>query len=242
MICLNHIHYEYGELPVLEELSFSLQDKSITCLLGPSGCGKTTLLNLISGNLPCQRGDISGLPVGHTAYLFQEPRLLPWKTLERNLDLVLRRIYPPEKRSEIIEEILTLVELRDFAAFYPHQLSGGMRQRGALARAFALPSELLLMDEPFQALDPALKLGLINVFRRLWERDRRTALLVTHNIQEATLLGDHILVLSRRPARLLKKIANPVLREERFPYSEGVLALERELHLTLMEERKEPNG
>ena len=242
MISLSHIHYKYGELPVLEDLSFSLQDKGITCLLGPSGCGKTTLLNLISGNLPCQEGEIAGLPAGHTAYLFQEPRLLPWKTLERNLDLVLRRIYPPEKRSEIIEEMLALVELQDFAEFYPHQLSGGMRQRGALARAFALPSELLLMDEPFQAQDPALKHDLINVFRRLWERDRRTALLVTHNIQEATLLGDHILVLSRRPARLLKSIANPILREKRLPYSEGVLTLERELHLTLTEERRENNS
>ena len=129
------------------------------------------------------------------------------------------------------------MELGDFASYYPHELSGGMCQRGALARAFALPSKLLLMDEPFQSLDPALKLGLIEAFRRLWEADRRTALLVTHNIQEATLLGDRILLLSRRPARLVKSLDNPVPPAERSPYSAGVLALERELYLSSMKVR-----
>ena len=233
---MNGIHHSYGALSVLEGLSFTLQKERITCLLGPSGCGKTTLLNLISGNLPLQKGEISGLPEGGPAYLFQEPRLLPWKTLGGNIDLVLRRSYPPEERAGVIEKLLSLVELKGFASYYPHQLSGGMRQRGALARAFALPSELLLMDEPFQSLDPALKLGLIEVFRRLWEGDRRTSLLVTHNFQEATLLGDHILVLSQRPAGLVKILENPVPPKERKPYGAKVLALEQELYLSLMKE------
>lgn len=237
MIRIENIHHNFGGLTVLEDLSFTLRRGSVTCLLGPSGCGKTTLLNLISRNLTLQQGRISEIPRGGVAYLFQEPRLLPWKTLGKNLDLVLRDKFGAEERKRIIRETLTLVELEDFAGYYPHQLSGGMRQRGSLARAFAFPAELLLMDEPFQALDPALKLSLIEVFRRLWERDRRTSLLVTHNIQEATLLGDHILVLSNRPTRVLRSFENPVPPEERQAYGAGVLALERELYLALMEER-----
>jgi NitT/TauT family transport system ATP-binding protein len=239
MICLENLHHSYGSLKVIEDLSFDLPRESITCLLGPSGCGKTTLLHIIAGTLALQEGRIGGLPLGGVSYLFQEPRLLPWKTLSKNLDLVLKKSYTPEQRRAIIKETLSLVELDSFSGYYPHQLSGGMRQRGALARAFAFPAELLLMDEPFQALDPALKLDLMEDFRRLWERDRRTTLLVTHNIQEATLLGDHILVLSKPPARLITAMENPVVPGDRLPFSEGVLALERRLYLTLLEGRRE---
>ena len=243
MISLENLQHSYGSLKVIEDLSFDLPRKSITCLLGPSGCGKTTLLHLIAGTLPLQEGRITGLPEGGISYLFQEPRLLPWKTLGKNLDLVLKNSHPPERRREIIDKTLALVELEGFAGYYPHQLSGGMRQRGALARAFAFPAELLLMDEPFQALDPALKLDLIEDFRRLWERDRRTTLLVTNNIQEATLLGDHILVLSKPPTKLITALENPVAPGERQPFGEGVLAFERKLYLTLMEGRRtEPAG
>ncbi len=237
MISFEKIQHAYGGLKVLEDLSFDLPRETITCLLGPSGCGKTTLLHLVAGNLPLQGGSITGIPPGGISYLFQEPRLLPWKTLQKNLDLVLKNSHLPMDREKIIAETLSLVELEPFAGYYPHQLSGGMRQRGALARAFAFPAELLLMDEPFQALDPALKLSLMEDFRRLWERDRRTTLLVTHNIQEATLLGDHILVLSKPPTRLITAVENPVSPGDRQPYGEGVLALERKLYLTLMEGR-----
>lgn len=240
MIRFEKLHHAYGDLKVIEDLSFDLPRESITCLLGPSGCGKTTLLHLIAGTLALQGGNITGItPGGGTSYLFQEPRLLPWKTLKKNMDMVLKNCFTREEREKIIGETLSLVELEAFGGYYPHQLSGGMRQRGALARAFAFPAELLLMDEPFQALDPALKLGLMEDFRRLWEGDRRTTLLVTHNIQEATLLGDHILVLSKPPTRLIKALENPVVPSDRQPFGEGVLALERRLYLTLMEGRRE---
>jgi len=239
MIRLEKLCHTYGDFKVLEDLSFDLPRESITCLLGPSGCGKTTLLHLMAGTLLLQGGRITGFPPGGISYLFQEPRLLPWKTLKKNMDLVLKNSFAREERERIIGETLSLVELAAFGSYYPHQLSGGMRQRGALARAFAFPAELLLMDEPFQALDPALKLGLMEDFRRLWERDRRTTLLVTHNIQEATLLGDHILVLSRPPTRLITALENPVDPGDRQPFGEGVLALERQLYLTLMEGRRE---
>jgi len=237
MIVVSNVSHHYGDLSVLDDISFNLDKGSITCLLGPSGCGKTTLLNLLSGGMPLQSGLIGGGPESGSAYLFQEPRLLPWKTLGDNIDLILKNLYEVDKRREIIAEMLSLVELEEFGDYYPHELSGGMRQRGALARAFAFPSDLLLMDEPFQALDPALKLNLIAVFQRLWKRDQRTALLVTHNIQEATLLGDRIMVLSNRPAKLIQSIENPVERAVRTPYGKGVLELERKLYLTLTLDR-----
>lgn len=237
MIVVNNIKHRYGDLSVLDDISFKLKKGSITCLLGPSGCGKTTLLNLLSGGLPLQSGSIEGSPESGSAYLFQEPRLLPWKTLGKNIDLILKNLYDDAERTRIISEMLSIVELEEFIDYYPHELSGGMRQRGALARAFAFPSDLILMDEPFQALDPALKLNLIADFQKLWARDKRTALLVTHNIQEATLLGDHIMVLSNRPARLIQSIDNLVKRDERTPYGEGVMELERKLYLTLTLDR-----
>ncbi|OQX29390.1 MAG: hypothetical protein B0D92_03895 [Spirochaeta sp. LUC14_002_19_P3] len=234
MIALKKISYNHGALPVLDGLSFSMPENSITCIMGPSGCGKTTLLRLISGSLPLREGSIEGLPEETPACMFQDSRLLPWKTLRGNIDLILQKIHTLQKRSQIIAELLQMVELEEFAHYYPQQLSGGMCQRGALARAFALPSRLLLMDEPFQALDMGLKLDLFKVFRRLWEQYRRTALLVTHSIQEAVLLGDEILVLSARPGRLLARFENPLPREERRPYESQLPELERELRLTLV--------
>lgn len=234
MIILKQIHYSRGILPVLDGVSFSMPENSITCIMGPSGCGKTTLLRLIAGSLALQNGNIDGLPAETPACIFQEPRLLPWKTLKGNMDLILQKTHAPQKRTRIITELLRLVELEDFADYYPHQLSGGMCQRGALARAFALPSRLLLMDEPFQALDLGLKLGLFTAFSRLWEQDRRTVLLVTHSIQEAVLLGDEILVLSARPGRLLARFVNPLPQKERRPYESQQPELEQELRLTLI--------
>lgn len=231
MIKIEQLDFAFGELKMFDALTFSIPLEGVTCLLGPSGCGKSTLLNLISGILPMQEGKISGIPDDGVAYLFQEARLLPWKTLFQNLELVLRRYYPRAQRIELVSEYLELVELSEFASYYPHQLSGGMKQRAALARAFTHPAGLLLMDEPFQAVDPLRKLTLVNLFQRLWERDRRTTLMVTHNIFEATLLGSRILTLSDRPSRLCMEIDNPVPREERCPFDPRLLALERSLYM-----------
>ncbi len=233
-IVLDNISHSFGALDVISDLSLILEENKVTCILGPSGCGKSTLLNILSGVISHQAGTISGLKESDTAYLFQEPRLLPWKTLYKNLDLVLKNRFSEDEREEILNRMFRLVELDEFRDYFPHQLSGGMRQRASLARAFAYPASLLLMDEPFQALDPALKLNLIEDFKKLWNEDPRTSLLVTHNIQEAALLGDQIIVLSRRPSRVTYVLQNELDHEERIPYSNPVLELEHQLYTAMV--------
>ena len=229
--------FRFGELPVFENLNLKISREQVTCVLGPSGCGKTTLLNLLSGLLPMQEGEIRGLDGIRTGYVFQEPRLLPWKTVQQNLELVLQNTLPGPERQAAVDKVLGLVALDDFRDFYPGEISGGMRQRVSLARAFAFPSSLLLLDEPFQALDPVFKLNLMGDFLKLWKEDKRSCLLVTHNIQEAALLGETILVLSSRPSRVIGSITNPVPPEERIPYSRQILELEHELYSYLAAEQ-----
>jgi len=239
-ITISGLGHRYGELPVFTDLCLELPRKTVTCLLGPSGCGKTTLLNLLAGLLPLQEGTLTGIVPGSTGYIFQEPRLLPWRTVRANLDLILRSVFSADERRREVDRILEQMDLEEFGDYYPGQISGGMRQRVSLARAFAFPSDLLLMDEPFQALDPVFKLNLMADFLKVWKTDRRTCLLVTHNIQEAALLGDRILILSSRPARVLREIRNPVQESDRIPYSRLILELEHQLYTALASGSSEP--
>jgi NitT/TauT family transport system ATP-binding protein len=220
----------FGELQVFSDLGLSFSDHHISAVLGPSGCGKTTLLNVISGVLAPDSGGVDGVNGRRISYLFQEPRLLPWKTVVGNLEFVLNHLTEPRDRAALVNRFLATVGLHDFAHYYPGQLSGGMRQRVAIARAFAYPGEILLMDEPFQALDLGLKLSLVEAFQELWHTDRRTAIFVTHDIQEALILGDTIFVFSSRPARVLRQLENRVPRDARTLGNPEILALERELY------------
>lgn len=232
-------------LTVFDGLDLDFPDKTVTAVLGPSGCGKTTLLNLISGVLKPQAGEVileSPERPNHRAnrpgrigyrrigYLFQEPRLLPWKTVRRNVEIVLENIYEKERRMREAERFLSAVGLADFLDYYPFALSGGMRRRVAIARAFAFPAELMLLDEPFQALDLRLKMSLSSLFIDLWEKDPRTAVFVTHDIQEALILGDRIVTLSDRPARPTGEFENPLRAGERSISDERLIELERKLY------------
>jgi len=232
----------YGNLVVFERMSLDLKEGAVSVILGPSGCGKTTLLNVLSGVVAPDFGTVAGLSGCRISYLFQEPRLLPWRTVEGNLDFVLRDSSGDAEREgrgtsarthELIGRFLDLVGLAEFRDYYPDSLSGGMRQRVAIARAFAFPADLLLMDEPFQALDLSLKVSLMGAFESLWRQDRRTVLFVTHDVQEAVLLGDAITVLSARPACIVGSLRNDVPHGERSLRDERLLALERELYSLL---------
>lgn len=212
---LNGIHKKFGELYVLKNLSMKLEDHKLICILGPSGCGKTTLLNIISGVLPADQGTISGIENKVISYLFQETRLLPWKTAAQNIEFVLKDCRPPAQCRQKADYYLEMVGLKEFKDYYPGKLSGGMKQRVAIARAFAYPADWLLMDEPFKGLDVQLKATLMQAFLNLWQIDRRSTIFVTHDIDEAVMLGEEIYVLTERPTSVKGIISHNVPHQQR---------------------------
>jgi NitT/TauT family transport system ATP-binding protein len=187
----------------LEGLSLNVSRGQFVCLVGASGCGKSTLLNLIAGLDRPSAGTIAvnGKRVG---LLFQDAALFPWLTAAANIDLALRlRGIPKNERRERSGRLIDLVHLRGFSDKRPHELSGGMRQRVALARALAQDADVLLMDEPFGALDAITRDLLHDELEHVWQTTRVTVLFVTHNVREAVRLGDRVLVLSSRPGRVV---------------------------------------
>ena len=212
---LREISKSYGILRVLEGFSLDFPTGKVTVVLGPSGCGKTTLLNILSGLLPADTGERSGFDGARFSYVFQEPRLIPSFSALRNVELVLRAALPPGERHARALRFLSAVGLRDARNLKPPQLSGGMRQRTALARAFAYPADLLLMDEPFQSVDLKTRIGLMDTFLELQAEDPRTVVFVTHEVREALYLGDAVVVLSDKPARLLDRKELTLPRDRR---------------------------
>lgn len=213
MISIEGLHKQYNEWDIFKDFHLTIPDHKITCFLGESGCGKSTLLNMIAGITPYDGGRILGAP-DHLSYIFQDTRLLPWATIWDNLDFVLKDM-EEDKRKDTIERYLRLVKLYDYKDYYPKELSGGMKQRVAIARAFAYPSQVLLMDEPFQGLNMELKEELIMAFIGLWKEDRRTVLFVTHDVEEALWLADDIYQLVDRPVRIKKRVHIGVDQKER---------------------------
>ena len=189
---LSDISKQYNNEMILENFSMKFIKNKITVLLGPSGCGKTTLLNIISGIDKNYSGEVL-LNVKEVSYIFQEYRLIPWLTVYENVDFVLKSYMEKDERNKVIIKYLKLVNLYEHKNKYPGELSGGMQRRVAIARAFAYKSELLLMDEPFVGLDKDLKQKIIKEFLQLWKYDKRTIILVTHDMDEANSMGDDII-------------------------------------------------
>jgi len=226
---LKNISKRYGPVTLFDDFSIDFEEGKITCILGPSGCGKTTLLNIIGGIVRPDSGTINGFADQRISYIFQDPRLLPWKSVSQNIEFVLRHDLSAAERKNKADRFIQLVELEDFADYYPAKLSGGMRQRVSIARAFAFPSEVILMDEPLKGLDIKLKLNLIRTFSKIWESDKRTVIFVTHDVEESLLLGNEILVMSRPPVRILSrtKVTPPV--PGRSPDLDSLSGLKKEL-------------
>ncbi|HLW47935.1 MAG TPA: ABC transporter ATP-binding protein [bacterium] len=205
-----------GTVSAFEGLSFDVYDNEILCLVGPSGCGKTTLLRCIDGLVPLSAGRIlldgaavTG-PPPRMAMVFQHFGLFPWKTVEANIAYGLRfaNVPRPEAASRVARA-LRLVGLDAFGPAYPYQLSGGMQQRVGLARALAIDPDVLLMDEPFAALDAQTREILQEEMLRILEQERKTIVFVTHSIDEALLLGDRVIVLTHRPGRVRETVTVP---------------------------------
>ncbi|MEJ8545208.1 ABC transporter ATP-binding protein [Brevibacillus borstelensis] len=198
---------------ILANVSFQVKKGEIVSILGESGCGKSTLLNIMSGFDKPDRGTVlvDGAvvkrPGRSCVMLFQHYGLLPWRSVLKNVELGLEELpIPPKERKERASEYLKLVGLKDKAELFPHQLSGGMQQRVAIARALALQPELILMDEPFAALDTFNRYHLQNELLRIQSREKTTIILVTHDIDEAVYLSDRVLIMSANPGQFHKEI------------------------------------
>ena len=203
---------DHGPVRVLDGLAFALPRGAFTCLIGPSGCGKTTTLRVLMGLDRDWEGEVDpAFATARLAVAFQEPRLLPWRTVARNVALALGE----DARDEVIEGALASVGLAGLGERFPSHLSLGQARRAALARAFAVRPEVLLLDEPFVSLDEATAQRLRALLIDLWERDPMTVLMVTHNVAEAVRLADRIVLLSERPAHVAGEVVVDLPREAR---------------------------
>ena len=216
-VALNSVTVDYrGEFRAVDGITFDIADGQFVSLVGPSGCGKSTLLRLAAGLLKATAGDIEVGPAKAPlagrglAYVFQDATLLPWRSVRANvrLPLELERVPRIEHESRV-RDCLAIVGLSDFARRYPRELSGGMRMRVSLARALATRPRLMLLDEPFGALDDLTRQTLNDELHALWLRERFTALFVTHNIAEAVFLSQRVLVMSPRPGRIVADVPIP---------------------------------
>jgi NitT/TauT family transport system ATP-binding protein len=228
-------------ISVLDAVSFRAEKGEFVCLLGPNGCGKTTLLRILGGLEPPTAGEVrfDGRPVAyggasdlHVGVVFQEDRLLPWMTLEDNVALVLRPLgLDGAARRETARRYLRFVGLQGFEGYYPSRVSGGMRQRAAIARALAIEPDVLLMDEPFGALDAQNRRIMQAEVRRIWAETGKTIVFVTHSIEEAVAIGTTLVMLSARPARVRE-----LIRIERDGATREAHALVDHLNQVIMEE------
>ncbi len=219
-VALRGVTKVYGQsdqaVLALDGLSLDIAPGEFVCMVGASGCGKSTLLNLVAGLDRASGGTIELGEGVNPGLMFQEPALFPWLTVEGNVEVPLKlRGLPRDQRKERVAELLRTVHLSEFGRKRPHQLSGGMRQRVALARTLALETPVLLMDEPFGALDAMTRDILHDELERIWTERKLTVLFVTHNVREAARLADRIVLLSSRPGRIIYSTEVAVPRPRR---------------------------
>ena len=210
---VNHLTKRFGDLLVLDDISFEINKGEFVCIVGPTGCGKTTFLNLLTGLLEPTEGEIlidgeRADPKKHSiSFVFQEPSAFPWLTAQQNIEYGLRIKKKPEQ--EIVsqrEKIIGLLGLEKYRDAYPHEMSVSMEQRVVIGRAFALNPDLLLMDEPYGQMDIKMRYYLEDEVIRLWQATGSTVLFITHNLEEATYLAERVLILTNKPAKIKTSI------------------------------------
>lgn len=231
-----------GIIPAVEEINLSIAAGEFICVLGPSGCGKSTLLNIVAGLDYPDRGlvFIDGQPVENCGpdrgVVFQEGALFPWLTVLGNVEFALKMFgMPKNERRERSLRYLQMVHLSQFAHCYPHELSGGMRQRAAIARTLAMEPEILLMDEPFSALDSQTKNMLHQELIEIWQNTQKAVFFITHSVDEALALADRIVLFSARPGRIKKEFIVTTERPRDLNHPKMIM-LQREIRYYLQEE------
>lgn len=215
-VAFRNVSKSYGAIEVVRDVSFDLEEGDFVSLVGPSGCGKTTMMNMLAGFTRPTGGEVllEGAPVEgpgpDRGVIFQEYGVFPWLTVEDNirfgLNLSVRRAIRKDDKDRIVEKYLTLMRLQEFRKAWPKNLSGGMRQRLALARAYAANPHFLLMDEPFGALDAQTRADMHDLLLGIMQAERKTALLITHSVDEAIYLSNRVLVISARPSRIVEDV------------------------------------
>ena len=226
---LSGVGFDYGAVTVIDGLDLAIARGELVCCVGPSGCGKSTLLSLLGGHLDPTRGTLTRRGASRTIY--QDGGLFPWLTVRENIALGLPRGDDARTRAAKVDDWLALTNLRDFAGHYPHQLSGGMRQRVELGRALAAETDILLLDEPFSALDYQTRTRMRRELVATLGKRPRTVVFVTHDIEEAVQLGDRVVVLGPRPTKTRRVLMLPPGRP-RAPADPGVAEAEQ----TIMDE------
>ncbi len=234
-----------GEVVAVDALSLTVHDKEFVCIVGPSGCGKSTLLRVIAGLSRPQTGEVTldgervTAPGADRGMVFQSYTLFPWLTVQGNVEFGPRLSgRPSEEYVQVARRYIDLVGLAGFEHAYPKELSGGMQQRAAIARSLANDPEILLMDEPFGALDAQTRSLMQELLLRVWEQTHKTVLFVTHDIEEAILLADRIYVMTARPGRIKHEVRVPIPRPRTVAVldSDGFIRLRREIYQSIREE------
>lgn len=210
---------KFGDLLVLDDISFEVKEGEFLCIVGPTGCGKTTFLNSLTKLYDITAGEIlvNGEPVNlkkhNIAYIFQEYSTFPWLKVEENIQYGLKiKNFSDEDVKKYADEAIKMVGLEEYRNYYPNQLSASMLQRVVIARAFAVKPELLIMDEPYGQLDISLRFKLEDELIKLWQQTGTTVIFITHNIEEAVYLSERILVLSNKPTHIKEEIKNNLPR------------------------------
>ncbi len=220
LIQLKNIHLTYQsnnkKVEALRGISQDIYEGDFICVLGPSGCGKTSLLKILAGYQSATQGEIiieghkHVKPNAEVGVVFQHPNLFPWLTIQKNVEFSLKMARVPKMvRRKTAADFLEMVELSKFANMLPHELSGGMKQRAAIARALANDPKIILMDEPFGALDALTRESMQEHLRKIWQKTNKSIFFITHDVEEALLLSTRILVLNANPGRIEENIANP---------------------------------
>ncbi len=208
LLQFKNINKKFDNRIIFENFNIDFYENQVNCIIGKSGCGKSTLLNIISGVIKNDSLELAKIETKFISYIFQDDRLIDWLTVDENIKMVIKNIYDKNKCEELCNKYLDLLGIKEYKNYYPQMLSGGVRQRVNIVRALIYPSQIIIMDEPFKSIDIINKEYIIKKFKELLKKEKKTVILVTHDIEEAIILADKIYMLGNEPLEIKKIINN----------------------------------